>query len=319
MCFSTIASAQSKTDHDACNTPVENGTAITLTIGNTVIPAVLNNSVTARDLISRLPLTISLHRYSHDFCGIMSNPLKHDPTDVQHGWKNGDIHFATDGPYFVLFFADEEISKQYGNQVHIGKMNVDLKKLRDLGSDINVKIALDPQRPSTNTKKVLVAYYSHTGNTRAVAENICEATDADIFEIIPETAYSQNHDVVVAQAKKEIENGFQPPLKTKVQDISQYDVIFVGSPCWWFTIAPPVATFLASHDFSGKTIIPFMTHEGSRMGHSENDIKKLCPRSTVLNGLPIRGSSATTSEQAVRQWLSKPEVNALKITTKKNK
>lgn len=139
MALFATASAQ---NIDKCGTGAENGTAVTLTIGTTVIPAVLNNTTTARDLIARLPYTISLHRYTHDFCGVMPEPLKYDPADVQHGWRNGDIHFATDGNYFVLFFADEEISKQYGYQVHIGKMEVDLDTLRNLGRDIRVTVAL---------------------------------------------------------------------------------------------------------------------------------------------------------------------------------
>ena len=67
-------------------------------------------------------------------------------------------------------------------------------------------------------------------------------------------------------------SGFKPALKSKPENLGKYDIIFVGSPCWWYTIAPPVATFLSSYDLSGKTIAPFMTHEGSRMGHSEADI-----------------------------------------------
>lgn len=140
MILSATAMAQHETDR--CGARPENGTAVTLTVGTTVIPAVLNDTATARDLISRLPYTVSLHRYTHDFCGVMPRPLKYDPADVQHGWKNGDIHFAVDGNYFVLFFADEEISEQYGHQVHIGRMDVDLNELRNLGRDIEVTVAL---------------------------------------------------------------------------------------------------------------------------------------------------------------------------------
>ncbi len=110
------------------------------------------------------------------------------------------------------------------------------------------------------------------------------------------------------QAKKEINDNYKPALKTKVKDIDKYDVIFVGSPCWWATIAPPVATFLSNYNLSGKTIIPFMTHEGSRMGHSENDIKALCPKSNVLKGLPIRGSQVKQAEEDVMKWLEKIEM-----------
>ena len=113
-------------------------------------------------------------------------------------------------------------------------------------------------------KKMLVAYFSHSGNTRTVAEQIREATGADIFEIEPAAAYPTNYQAVVDQAKKEVNSGFKPALKSKPENLGKYDIIFVGSPCWWYTIAPPVATFLSSYDLSGKTIAPFMTHEGSR-------------------------------------------------------
>lgn len=85
--------------------------------------------------------------------------------------------------------------------------------------------------------------------------------------------------------------------------MSQYDVIFIGSPCWWATVAPPVATFLTSYDFAGKTVVPFMTHEGSRMGRSEEDIRKLCPKSQVPDGLPVRGGAVGSSKDAVEKWV----------------
>lgn len=153
------------------------------------------------------------------------------------------------------------------------------------------------------SKKMLIAYYSLSGNTRTVAENIRKITGADVFEIEPAVAYPSDYQSVVDQARKEISANYRPALKSMVKDMDQYDIIFVGSPCWWATVAPPVATFLASSDLAGKTIVPFMTHEGSRMGHSEDDIRKLCPKSTVLKGLPVRGGSAASSESAIRKWL----------------
>ena len=156
------------------------------------------------------------------------------------------------------------------------------------------------QQPSG---KVLVAYFSHSGNTREVARQISEATGGDLFEIVPATPYPTEYRAVVDQGKKEIEAGVRPALKNPVGDLSQYDVIFVGSPCWWSTVAPPVATFLADCDWAGKTVVPFMTHEGSRMGRSEDDIEKLCPGATLLGGLPVRGSAVKGSRDAVGKWI----------------
>ena len=113
-----------------------------------------------------------------------------------------------------------------------------------------------------NDKKVLVAYFSHSGNTRAVAERIAAATGADLFEIVPQKPYPAEYRAVVDQARREIAADYRPALKTDLPDAGRYDVIYIGSPCWWSTVAPPVATFLAAHDFTGKTLIPFMTHEG---------------------------------------------------------
>lgn len=157
-----------------------------------------------------------------------------------------------------------------------------------------------PQQPS---KKVLVAYFSHSGNTREVARQIGEATGGDLFEIVPATPYPAEYQAVVDQGKKEIAAGVRPALKNPVGDLSQYDVIFVGSPCWWSTVAPPVATFLADCDWAGKTVVPFMTHEGSRMGRSEEDIRKLCAGATLLGGLPLRGGAVKDSRDVVRKWV----------------
>lgn len=156
------------------------------------------------------------------------------------------------------------------------------------------------QQPSG---KVLVAYFSHSGNTRAMARQIAEATGGDLFEIVPAAAYPAEYGAVVDQAKKEIGGGVRPALKDRLPDVGAYDVIFVGSPCWWSTVAPPVATFLADCDWAGKTVVPFMTHEGSGMRHSEADIRRLCPRSTVPDGLAVRGSAVRNSKDEVGRWV----------------
>lgn len=163
---------------------------------------------------------------------------------------------------------------------------------------------------STPSKKILVVYFSHSGNTRVIAEYIKDATNGDIFEIKPVNDYPEDYQAVVNQAKKEINANYRPELKTKINNIGPYDVIFVGSPDWWATIAPPVATFLSQYNLSGKTVIPFMTHEGSGMGHSVSDIKKLCPASTVLEGLPVRGSNVRSAKNDVIKWLR--QINMIK-------
>ncbi|HBC91494.1 MAG TPA: flavodoxin, partial [Pelotomaculum sp.] len=140
-------------------------------------------------------------------------------------------------------------------------------------------------------ENILIAYFSRTGNTREIASQIHERVGGDIFEIVPVDPYPTDYDTVVDQAKQELEQGYRPPLKTKVENMDSYQVVYLGYPNWWGTIPMAVATFLESYDFSGKTIVPFCTHEGSRLGRSVEDITELCPQSTILEGLAIRGSS----------------------------
>lgn len=160
----------------------------------------------------------------------------------------------------------------------------------------------------TGGKEILIAYFSYSGNTRAVAQEIQKnlgADRADIFEITPVKKYPSEYNAVVDQAKREINAKFKPPLKEKVADISQYDTIIVGSPSWWATIAPPVSTFLSSYSLEGTTIALFITHEGSGLGVAAADVKKLCPKSPILEGLAIRGSSAKNASTSVNSWLKK--------------
>ena len=96
----------------------------------------------------------------------------------------------------------------------------------------------------------------------------------------------------------------RPELKGTIPSISDYDTIILGYPCWWGTMPQAVFTFLESADFAGKKIFPFCTHEGSGMGRSEADIKKLCPTVTVAKGLAINGSSCNEAESSVKKWLS---------------
>lgn len=163
-------------------------------------------------------------------------------------------------------------------------------------------------QPAPGSKKILVAYFSHSGNTKVIAEYIKNATGADIFEIQPVKDYPKDYNTVVDQAKKEINSNFKPELKAKVENIGQYDLIFIGSPNWWSTVAPPVNTFLSEYDLSGKTVIPFMTHGGGGFGHSIADIKKLCPKSTFLEGIAISDRSIKESQEKVIKWLKEIKV-----------
>jgi flavodoxin len=152
-------------------------------------------------------------------------------------------------------------------------------------------------------QKVLTIYFSRSGNTREIANQIHEIVGGKIVELETVKPYPDEYNAVTKQAKEELNSGYKPPLKTKVKNIGAYDVIFVGSPNWWSTIASPVRTFLSEYDLSGKTIAPFITHAGSRLGRSTADISMLCPKSTILDGLAIWGKDAKNAQNEVSAWV----------------
>ncbi len=146
----------------------EEKTAVTLTVGETVLEGYLNSNRTARDLISRLPVTLNLNRGSHDYCGGISPALVYDDGDVQNGWNNGDIAFWTAGNDFVIFHSDEEHSSSTGNIVNIGAVTSDINTVRSFGDNINVTVALAGQEDNSNQNenemitKMRITVNSHT-------------------------------------------------------------------------------------------------------------------------------------------------------------
>ena len=159
-------------------------------------------------------------------------------------------------------------------------------------------------------KKVLIVSFSRSGNTREIANQIHGLVGGDIVELQTVEPYPDEYNQVTKQAKQELQSGYKPPLKTKIENMASYDVVFVGSPNWWNTIASPVRTFLSEYDLSGKTIAPFITHEGSGLGQSVEDITKLCPNATILAGLAVRGKNAKTAQDDVAAWLRKLGLSA---------
>lgn len=154
-------------------------------------------------------------------------------------------------------------------------------------------------KPMTN-KKILVAYYSYSGNTKEVADAIHKQVGGDIFEIKAEGTYPDAYHSMTEQVKKEIQDGFRPKLTTSLDDISQYDVIFLGSPNWWGTITPQVSSFMEAYDLSGKKIIPFITHGGGGIQRTVSDMTKQCKGCDVeQNGWGSSGNST----RGLNGWL----------------
>jgi flavodoxin len=153
------------------------------------------------------------------------------------------------------------------------------------------------------SKKILVVYFSHSGNTRAVAQQIHAKVGGDIFEIQTQKPYPTDYNTLVEQARQELKSDYRPELKSRLKNIRQYDLIFLGFPDWWDTYPQAVKVFLSEYDFSGKTIIPFCTHGGSEFGRSLKDLAKISPRASVLHGLAIRDRELKSSPDKILEWL----------------
>jgi len=172
------------------------------------------------------------------------------------------------------------------------------------------------EKVTMESDKVLIAYYSwsSSGNTRYAAQQIQKATGGTLFELKPKTPYPTDYRACVDQAKKEIRENFKPELAAKPDDLKKYDVIFIGSPNWWGTMAPPVATFLSSYDFTGKTVIPFFTHGGGGMQNCERDVRKMTEKARLLPAKAFSGGSIRRADQAITEW-----VGSLSAVNKDNK
>ena len=173
---------------------------------------------------------------------------------------------------------------------------------------------------SISNKKTLVVFFSHTGenygvgnisegNTHIIAKMIAEATGGSLFEIIPEKEYPHDsYDEVVEIAKQEKAQKARPAIKGDVK-VEDYDVIFIGSPNWWGAMPMPVYTFLEKHDWTGKVVVPFCTHEGSGLSSTEEHVAETCNGATVAKGLAVRGETAQNNREQARKsvnsWIEK--------------
>lgn len=160
------------------------------------------------------------------------------------------------------------------------------------------------QETSSKGKKILIAYFTWSGNTQGIAYEIQKQTGAEIFEITPEKPYSENYNTVLREAQRDQHRKARPKLKNHVKNFADYDVIMLGYPNWWASIPAPVATFLEEYDFAGKTIMPFCSHGGGRFGQSLTAIAKLAPKAVITEGLSVHYSGGGRLKDDISRWLS---------------
>ena len=164
--------------------------------------------------------------------------------------------------------------------------------------------------------KTLIAYYSRAGenyvggeirrlkvgNTKAAANMLAEAADADVFEIEQAEPYADDYMTCIDEAKRDQQADARPELVRWLDSIDAYDTVYLAYPNYWGTMPMAVFTFLERYDFTGKTIRPLCTNEGSGMGASERDIRRLCPGATVGRGLSVTGGEVTRSREKIERW-----------------
>ncbi len=178
-------------------------------------------------------------------------------------------------------------------------------------------------KPAFNPEKILIVYLTRTNNTKVIAEIIHENVGGTLMALELKTPYPEDYKAIVAQVVKENDTDFMPPLKTQIENIKNYEVVFVGFPTWDMQLPPPMKSFLNQYDLSGKTVIPFNTNGGYGTGSSFETVKELCRNSRVLNGFSIKGGverdgiyfvmkgeKEMQAKEEVQKWLKK--INMIK-------
>lgn len=202
-------------------------------------------------------------------------------------------------------FKDKDFRKPITRRVFLKNSVLGASALFINFSFIQKAFAKDSRLQNLKGKKVLIAYFSWSGNTRYMAKMIKSHISADLVEIKTVSPYSNDYEECKAQAKSEQRSNTRPELLTKIENVYSYDAIFIGYPNWWGTIPMALFTFFEKYNFKGKTIVPFTTHEGSYFGDTLYDLKDLNPKSIFIEGLAIRGRSIkdSSSKEDLDDWM----------------
>lgn len=216
----------------------------------------------------------------------------------------------------VYMVSNDSLNEQENNQLSNTSKENEKENIIESNNTSNAENVENDNNNSSENKN-LVVYFSmagnvynvgnvEIGNTAIMASYIADYLNTDTFEIIPVKTYPTNHSDLINEAKEEQSQNARPEIKNKINNFEQYDTIFIGYPIWWGDLPQIVYTFLEKYDFSGKTIIPFNTHEGSGSSGTYNTIKNKLKNANVnTNGLAIQGKTARqeSSRSTVEKWL----------------
>jgi flavodoxin len=163
--------------------------------------------------------------------------------------------------------------------------------------------AAEDRKAAGGGSRTLVAYFTRSGNTRVIAGQLHRELKADLFEIQPATPYPDDYEQTVERARKERDAGVRPPLKAAVPNIAAYDTVFLCFPIWGETAPPVIRGFLATHDLSGKTVRPVITHGGYGLGDSLTVLKNLAPKARMTPAFSMEADQERRTMTQVREWL----------------
>ena len=180
--------------------------------------------------------------------------------------------------------------------------------LLSLATGLSVSANSSGAQQASASSRILVAYFTRTGNTQVIARQIRRALDTDLFEVEPAEAYPEDYEATVSQAEREREAGYEPPLKAMVPNIDAYETIFLGFPIWGMTAPSVIRSFLSNHNLSGMTVVPFITHGGYGLGQSLAVVAEHAPQARLIDGFSLQADQDRATLSRVTDWLGGIEI-----------
>ena len=242
----------------------------------------------------------NVNEWCWDYYGEYDTSSVNDPTGAQTGTR----HIYRGGGWND-FAKNMRSAYRAAGQADMKSYNLGVRLVRNVDSAPAGTLTAKENIKAEKAGKILIAYFSWSGNTRDIARSIRGRIDADIVELTPVDPYSSDYNTVLMEAQEDQHRQARPELNEHIDNMEQYDTVLLGYPNWWASIPMPIATFLESYDFSGKTVIPFCSHGGGRFGQSLTAIAKLAPNSVIGEGLSVHYSGGSTLDEDINEWLDK--------------
>ncbi|MBQ6504003.1 MAG: SUMF1/EgtB/PvdO family nonheme iron enzyme [Flexilinea sp.] len=244
-----------------------------------------------------------MHGNVNEWCWDYYGPYNPDSAEDPVGAESGTRHVYRGGGWND-FGKNMRSAYRAAGQSGYKSYNLGVRLVRNAGSALTESIlARESTGVEDTSGEVLIVFFSWSGNTRGIAQEIRRQTGADSFEITLVHPYSTNYNTVLMEAQEDQHRQARPEIAEHIDNFDDYDVILLGYPNWWASIPMPIASFLEEYDFTGKMIIPFCSHGGGRFGQSLTAIAKLAPESVIGTGLSIHYSGGSTLASDISAWL----------------